>query len=224
MNTLNSRVGLIGGAGPMAGALLFEKIITVCQKYGCKIDSEFPYCILLSYPFSPILTNAWDRDILKKELENCFRSLEMNQVSIVAISCNTLHSFLPDIPKNIVLVHMIEETQAYVNAKNWKDPLILCSSTSRSNKLHAQYFSCRYPNPHLQSTVDMLIDKITEGCCFKEASKLLSLMCKDEGPVVLGCTELTLLHERVPLELDEICSPDTIVAEKIGELIFARNQ
>lgn len=214
------RIGIIGGAGPMAGALLFEKIIRVSQNNGCKVDADFPFCFLMSYPFSAMLTQTYEKDIIEKQVEECFKCLETNNVSIAAIACNTLHSFLPKIPNSIELVHMIEETKNFVKMQGWKQPLILCSSTSALTKLHARYFCCRYPNPSLQNTVDLLIDKITEGCCFKKASELLEDLCKDEGPIVLGCTELTLLHDREPLKIEELCSPDSIVAEKIGQMIF----
>jgi len=72
----------------------------------------------------------------------------------------------------------------------------------------------------LQKIIDHLIDEITRGCCLKEASHILNSMCKEEGPTVLGCTELTLLHEREPIELEEVCAPDSLVAEKICEIVF----
>lgn len=52
MSIDKSRAGIIGGAAPMAGLLLYKKIIEICQKeYGCKDDSDFPYIMLLIYPF-----------------------------------------------------------------------------------------------------------------------------------------------------------------------------
>ncbi len=220
MSSTKPRIGVIGGAGPMAGALLFEKIIHVSQKNGCKIDADFPYCILMNYPFSPMLTQGYDKNKLENELKECFDQMVKNNVSVAAIACNTLHAFITSIPESIQLVHMIEETKNYVHLQGWESPLILCSSTSAQVKLHARYFNCRYPNTSLQKTVDILIDKITEGCDLKEASELLSAACREEGPIVLGCTELTLLHDREPLQIDKLCNPDSIVAEKIGQIIF----
>ena len=65
-------------------------------------------------------------------------------------------------------------------------------------------------------------DTQLEECfaCLKEASELLSVVCNGEGPIVLGCTELTLLHDREPLIIEEVCSPDYIIAEKTGQKIF----
>ena len=50
-------VGIIGGAGPMAGVLLTKKIIRNCQRwYGRINDYDYPKVILLSYPFAEMLT------------------------------------------------------------------------------------------------------------------------------------------------------------------------
>lgn len=204
----------------MAGALLFEKIIEASQKNGCKVDADFPFCFLMSYPFGPMLTSVFNAQALTEELAMCLDCLARNHVTIAAIACNTLHAFLPPIPEGIRLVHMIQETESYLKQKKWNNPLVLCSSTSAKTRLHASYFSCRYPSQALQKIVDELIDKITEGCNMGEAAEALSSLCMKEGPLILGCTELSLLHARAPLKLEELCCPNTIVSEKIGRMAF----
>src|SRR5690242_12952717 len=101
-------VGIIGGAGPMAGALLFQKIVQMCQaQYGCKEDADFPEITLFSYPFLDMLRNVGfnERKKLQEQLQECF--VRFAKMNIVAIACNTLHEFLPARP--VSLVHMIEE-------------------------------------------------------------------------------------------------------------------
>ena len=49
-------IGIIGGAGPMAGAIVMENIIEICQKkYLCRHDYDFPKIILVSVPFAQML-------------------------------------------------------------------------------------------------------------------------------------------------------------------------
>ncbi len=56
LNFKDYSIGIIGGAGPMAGALLFKKIIARCQKkYNCVHDEDFPEIILLNVPFAQML-------------------------------------------------------------------------------------------------------------------------------------------------------------------------
>ena len=39
---MKKSIGIIGGAGPMAGSVVIKKIITICQKeYVCRDDSDF---------------------------------------------------------------------------------------------------------------------------------------------------------------------------------------
>ena len=126
MPTPKARMGIIGGAGPMAGALLFNKIIKICQqRYACASDADFPFISLVNYPFADMLTTEKNHAILSRQLDEVFRSFTDNRISICAIACNTLHTYLPPIPKELHLVHMIKETARVVSEKN---PLVLCTS------------------------------------------------------------------------------------------------
>lgn len=151
-------------------------------------------------------------------MDRCIQKLIANKVAVAAIACNTLHGFLPSKTEGLKLVHFIEETKQYLVRKRWDNPLILCSSTASRSRLHASYFSCRYPDAAIQSTVDNLIREVTAGCCLKEASLRLSSAIGEEATVVLGCTELSVIHESVPLNHLKVCNPNQIVAEKICEL------
>jgi len=220
MNRSKPRIGIIGGAGPMAGALLFEKIIEICQKkYGCSRDSDFPYISLISYPFAEMLTAERNSQLIATHVEECFESFQSNDISIVAIACNTLHSFLPNLPKNLRLVHLIEETATYLREKEYMSPLVFCSNTSAEEKVHSRFFACRYPEQFVQMEVDALIDRILRGEDLNLISEQLSALAEDEM-LVLGCTELSILHEKAPLKLKQICDPNLIVAEKICHLTF----
>lgn len=87
-----NKIGIIGGAGPNAGSLLFNTLIGVCQtKYNCKKDAEFPHVVLLNFPFSDMLSKDKCDETITKELQSCFDSLENYGVNIAAIACNTLH-------------------------------------------------------------------------------------------------------------------------------------
>lgn len=204
----------------MAGALLFEKIMQICQeKYGCCRDADFPYAFLMNYPFEEMLTEGKNERLLEKQLEECFGCFLNNGVSVAAIACNTLHAFLPSIPRHIHLIHMIEETAVFIREKGWKRPLILCTSTSAEARLHERFFPCRYPDPSLQAEIDTLIDRILAEECLKKCAGRLNSLCGDET-IVLGCTELSLLNERAKLNFKNLCDPNTLVADQICHLIF----
>ncbi len=92
------RIGIIGGAGPWVGGLLFQKIVQVLQeKYGCREDQDFPYMMLLSYPFADMLKKPDDAaqcEIVRNQLKDCFQTLVDNKIDYAVIACNTLHRVL----------------------------------------------------------------------------------------------------------------------------------
>jgi aspartate/glutamate racemase len=49
---MKKKIGIIGGAGPMASRLLYKKIIQECQQnYGCKDDADFSRNYSYQFPF-----------------------------------------------------------------------------------------------------------------------------------------------------------------------------
>ena len=221
MNKPLFRIGIIGGAGPLAGALLFEKIIQICQNdFGCSRDGDFPFITLLSYPFAEML-NGEESDLIKEQLNECFHNLIGLKTDYAVIACNTIHAFLPPVPRGIKLIHLIQETLLTLEEKT----LVLCTSTAAKYRLHAP---CSYPAPLLQKRLDEIIDRILAGEPLMKLSKELAHLINHESisEILLGCTELSLLNVRAPLHsfgLDKkfkIRDPFEIVSKKITSLLY----
>ena len=275
------KIGIIGGAGPLAGTYLIQKIIEICQKeYGSNQDAEFPHMLLLNYPFSDMLSQEIEPKKIESELQSCFQFFARNQVQYAAIACNTLHIFLPKIlhfgfglneiqddseessdfgledrgillplpiEKNknsskkpryllnnqktqaksfegVKLIHLVQETKDYLNRHPMKKPLILCSSTSAKYALHAQFFPCEYPDTETQKKLDTLIAQVNAGGCLQEAAGLLAQLIEGIDTVVLGCSELSVIHQRHPLFHPNLCDPMQIIAEKLCKLTKNKEQ
>lgn len=236
------RLGIVGGAGPMAGALLFQKIVQIAQsQYGCQTDADFPWTMLLSYPFADMLKNPLcekQHQLVKEQLTACFSTFAQNGITLAAIACNTLHTFLdPSITQGIPLVHMIAETGSLLKQRSISHTFVLCSTTSARCQLHKAYFDCRYPDDAYQDEIQGLINTLLAGQQRREDAQKLSeqlnarlSLClnKEEETVglVLGCTEFSVFNEQFPMRLnglDErilVFDPNQIVAEKLCALIF----
>ena len=189
-------IGIIGGAGPHAGALLYEKIIHVCQEtYGYHKDADFPYMMLLNVPFSDMLDTP-DEKSVRRELEKALKTLELQDMDRVAIACNTLHGFLP---KEIGGFEFVD-LRSVVSGSN-QEVLILCTSTSRERGVYAHLKKGVYLDDSLQKELDQLIDRILSGKVDQVESAMLSelILQQNKRCVLLGCTELSLLHARFPL-------------------------
>jgi aspartate racemase len=222
------KIGIIGGAGPMAGALLFQTIIQHCQeKYGAEADADFPYILLVSYPFADMLQNPSQTVTL--QLQDCFKALAANEVDIAVIACNTLHAFLdPTTLCGVSLVHIIEETAAWVNQHDIAEVLVLCTNTSAQVQLHRRFMRCIYPDVDFQTYINTLILKILTGKQTQQDAELLAqkLNAREEKGVVLGCTELSLLNTQFPLRSNGLSKPmlvfdpNQIAADKLCSYIF----
>lgn len=220
-----SKIGIIGGAGPSAGGLLFNQLIKHCQdKYGCKQDHEFPHVTLVNYPFSDMLSDTFCSKTIKNEINNCIKDLKESGCNIIAIACNTLHLFLEKPLDGINFVHIIEETKKAVTNNSEYRPIVLCSSTSSKNSLHKSYFDCEYTASGIQKILDSMISDITEGKDLSTVSQNLSTVISEnyQGlPIILGCTEFSYLHEKHSLEGDLIYDPSNIVSKKIADIYYA---
>lgn len=104
------KIGIISGAGPMAGALLYKKIIENYQtQWGAVQDQDFPEIALINYPFSAMLSgleSASNECRLRSELEICLVQLRNLGCKRVGIACNTLYAFLPPCLEGIEIIDM----------------------------------------------------------------------------------------------------------------------
>jgi aspartate racemase len=217
-------IGILGGAGPIAGAYLLERVFSLSGSlYGCHRDADFPKVFLLSFPFSEMLSPAMDIELLQKELYECLDLLRKNGADVVAIACNTLHAFLNDNEDATDLIHV---PQIVANAIPLHEiPLVLCTSTSAQFGLHKRFFSCNYPNPPTQSEVDRIIDQILKGVDRQVVLRelLTVLEAQEARIIVLGCTELSLFTKYLLLKHKLIIDPLEITANKLLEISFINN-
>lgn len=214
-------IGIIGGAGPLAGAFLLERIFSLSTKiYGCYRDADFPQVFLISFPFSEMLSPNADAALLRKELRDCLNALRKQGASILAIACNTLHAFLEEKDLLDDFVHL---PQVLEEERLSDFPLVLCSSTSARLKLHKKFIRCSYPDGKTQREIDALIDQVLQGADrFMIIQKLQALIAKQNADtLVLGCTELSLFADQLSVAGKAIIDPLEIAAKKIVEKSFS---
>jgi aspartate racemase len=220
-------IGIIGGAGPLAGALLLERILSLSiSLYGCYRDADFPKVVLISFPFSEMLSADADEAQLRTEIKQCLEQLRAQGASVIAIGCNTLHAFLDEDRDAQDLVHLPRELGAVMelSIEPLMEPLVLCTSTSVRLGLHKQFFRCSYPDSSTQAEVDALIDLVLKGG-EKESivAKLGELLRNQTAQViVLGCTELSLFSKDLQTGGKLIIDPLDIMARKVLEKSFRR--
>lgn len=214
-------IGILGGAGPLAGAALLERVLTSAGRvYGCYKDADFPEIFLLSFPFSEMLTPEMDVKQVQKELKGCLTRLRKNGAAVLAIACNTLHAFLNKDEDLMDLVHLPQVLATAIPLS--EIPLVLCTSTSRQYGIHKQYFPCVYPDSNSQLQVDKIIDQILKGADQQTIIRqLLNLLqVQTNRTIILGCTELSLFAKYFLPSDKQIIDPLEVVANKILEISF----
>jgi aspartate racemase len=214
-------IGIIGGAGPLAGAFLLEKVLSLSNRtYGCCKDSDYPQIFFISFPFSEMLSPMINTDELRNELSECLNQLRKNGASVLAIACNTLHAFLDGKDDLNDFIHLPRELAKKIPLT--EKPLVLCTSTSVQFGLHKQFFSCIYPDFQTQKQVDDIIEQILQGRDKKIVLRRLEKLLQEQTAktLVLGCTELSLFAAHLSITDKLIIDPLEVIAKKILEKSF----
>lgn len=215
-------IGIVGGAGPLAGASLLERVFILSNRqYGCYRDSDYPQVLLNSFPFSDMLTSKKDSKLLRAELSLSLNQLRAQGAEVLAIACNTLHNFLDADQDREDLINLPRTLGQQIRLE--KMPLVLCTATSRENNLHKFFLDCSYPEYSIQLKVDNLIDRILQGnestsALAKELSAIIEQ--SSASTVILGCTELSLLAKELAENSKNVIDPLDILARKILEKSF----
>jgi aspartate racemase len=215
-------IGIVGGAGPLAGVSLLERIVQLCGKlYGCHKDADFPKIHLLSFPFSDMLSAEVDFAQSQKELGDCLKELRDNGSQVLVIACNTLHAFLDTEDDRSDLVHLPREVAKEIPKSGL--PLVLCTSTSVKFGVHRKFFPCQYPDFKVQRQIDDLIDRILKGTEQKIILQDLTQILENQAAktIILGCTELSIFYESLSIPNKLIIDPLEIVAKQVLQKSFS---
>ncbi|MBX9839101.1 MAG: aspartate/glutamate racemase family protein, partial [Silvanigrellaceae bacterium] len=193
-----------GGAGPEAGALLFQNIIRAYQHKGSWQDHDFPQIMLLSKNFSPMIDPQFDTAIVTEELQNSINLLDAADNQIVGIACNTLHTFLHNINfKKMKFINIVDAVTQDIIQNKLVKILFLGTNTSVHHKLYEKNNNLEiiYPEIAQQNLIQDCIIRILKNKHSKEDSLLIKNIIDDcdkkisfDG-VVLGCTELSIIHQ-----------------------------
>ena len=208
-------IGIVGGAGPLASALLYQLVV---EEYYVRGIAQ-PEILLLNHSFPRGLTleeSIQNQARLEEELQACLELLIQAGASVVCIACNTLHDFLKG-PFEVPLIHLPEKVMGALQKEKMKKVGVLCTETTRHSSLYqAEGVTFHYPSESGQRSLNLVLDRILEGRVLQEDSvrihKLIMEMKEEQGihGVVLGCTDLSLLNYRYPLHCEGVRLFDSI--------------
>jgi aspartate/glutamate racemase len=182
-------IGIVGGAGPMASAYMYNTIIEICQKeYASNDYNEFPEIIIESYPFTR-------GENIKHAIALCFTKLKNAGAEIFSIASNSFHGYLPDV-SSIAFVNLVTESL--------KEASRLKVTKAIDMKLYETGLQCVYPNGEDQKHIQSMIREVAGGEVTEhQAAKLEEIIRKHTqiDGVIIACTEIPLILRKFPLQV-----------------------
>ena len=222
-------LGVLGGMGPLATCYFFKKIIDLTK---ADKDQDHIHVVIDNN------TNIPDRTdyILGKgedpryELIRSAIRLESMGADYIAIPCNTAHYFYDDIVKftKAKVLNMIEEAAKYLkdNYGQYEDFLLLATEGTYKSKIYEKIFEKYNLNIIIPDDQDK---KVIMGWIYGVKSSVFNVNSRDfeilidkyvkdkHAPVILGCTELSTLADRVNLSREYV-DPLLILAQRCIDL------
>lgn len=203
MAEIKPRLGILGGMGPQATQIFYQRIL---DRTDAECDQEHLPALILSDTEMPDRTAAIlsgnGEQVYRRLLEDA-RLLEREGCTAIAIPCNTSHYFVDELQKELTvpILHMVRETCKVLAARGCKRVGILatdgtiCTQTYQK-ECAAQGFEGAAPDEATQKLVMSIIyDEIKKG---EKGSRekfaaidraLRALKC---DAAILGCTELSV--------------------------------
>lgn len=198
------RIGIIGGLGPLATVKFMELLNENLKNLTDEIEM-----IVINDPTTPdrtayILDNNKDTPI--NNILDMVKKLELFNVSIIVMPCNTASYFYKEISNNtsIHFINIVKETVNFLKEKNIKKIGLLATEGTIKSRIYKDLLtevgiSCITPNIEEQKIISSIIydgvksgNKINLNDFYKVVNHLLQ-----EGAeyIVLGCTELSALRQ-----------------------------
>lgn len=199
-------LGILGGMGPLATKLLYERIIHF-TKANC--DQEHMDLFIYSMASMPDRTTAImegrEAEMCNLLLKSC-QKLEKMGAELLAIPCNTSHHFLPQVTPSlkVPLIDMVAETVLLVKEKNPKKVAILSTDgTCRSGLYQKKLREANIPYIDLpcflqEYTTHLIYEEIKKGQLgnLEKFQELESYLIEQEVDcIILACTELSVFRE-----------------------------
>lgn len=206
------KIGVIGGAGPMASVFLCQKIFSLCQKHYNSCDySDFPEVVLISYPFT-----RGDASLIQKDLQDLEKRLLNEGVDVFCIASHSFHGYFKPLT---ALKFLSLADLTYSRFENKSTPLVLAAQTTIDLKLYEKDGKhVVYPDNEDQHDLQNMIREIAGGHLDLSQIRLLSSIINKATHqhkidcVVLACTELPLLLNKfeLPTNLELIDSIEVL--------------
>ncbi len=198
-----ARLGILGGMGPQATQIFYQRII---DRTAADCDQEHVPTLIWSDTQIPDRTNCilrGEQELVFARLSSSAQLLEQAGCTVLAIPCNTSHYFIDRLAGavQVPILNMIRETVAHIRQGGTPTVGILATDGTVQMGLYqtacaAAGLRCLTPPADIQTLVMSIIyDEIKRGePGSREKFARIDRAMADLGCdcVILGCTELSV--------------------------------
>ena len=198
-------IGIIGGMGPQASALLHTMLIQACtEQLGLRDCHEFPLITHVSIPAIDFISRPELRAQNAKLLQRAAQTLTTTPLDMAIIACNTAHILVDEMPElqQLPLISLPESVLAEAKNRGVQRIGLIASPTTLRMKLyenHAQKHGISIVTASAASGLKaerVIRSTIAGKAGLREVHTLHQiaeeLRSKGAELIVLGCTELSV--------------------------------
>lgn len=217
-------LGVIGGLGSYASSYFYNRLL---DKTKASCDQDYIDMVIMNHASVPDRTDyliGKIKDNPYEYLKNDILNLEKLNVQSIVILCNTAYSFYDELQKltDIPIRNLIYDTVDYLNKNNIKEVTLLATTGTLETKLYQNYCSkygieCKLLDKEYQ---DKLMDIVYRNMKLGKKIDISSwneiIESINAYPILLGCTELSILKTELNLD-DNFIDPLEIEIDLIIE-------
>jgi aspartate racemase len=198
-------IGIIGGMGPQASALLHQLLVQAAsQDLQATQCHEFPHITHVSLPVRDFISRPERRHQSIDLLRSATQLIQSNTPDVAIVACNTAHVLVDELPElaALPLVSLPEAVIAEAKARGVKTLGLIASPTTLRMKLfdrHAEEAGIRIlpirtaERPTAERAIRAIIAGTDPALVRPSIEALVSnLLHRKAEAVALGCTELSV--------------------------------
>lgn len=221
-------LGVIGGMGPLATSVFFERVI---ENTVANADQDHINMVILNHATLPDRTNVIlnkKEDTFLQAIEKDIKLLEHAEVANIAIPCNTSHYFYEQMQAmtNINIINMVEETCKEIQMRFGEKSKVAILATTGTVQSGVYAKGCdqykiqlHVPNEVFQDEVMNTIYSIKSNLPVDVSvieGIIRELVTKENcSCVILACTELSCMKLSEDVEKFCIDAMDVLVEKSI---------
>lgn len=233
MNTKPIHIGIIGGMGPQASALLHTLIIKACtDKLKIKEVHDFPLITHISIPVVDFISDQSKLQENYNLVKSAVKTINSTPVDIAVIACNSAHLLIDQVSElaNLPLISLPDSVAKEAHKSGAKKLGLLSTSVTVKSGLYKKYtdeYGIELITPDgktLQKAEEVIRSTIAGKYGKKEVAEIRKMAdnLKKLGAekVALGCTELSVVMSEYEDEylIDALTAASDIIIEQMRRL------